>query len=68
MCATCAWEGYENVEVFVLYIVYKSGLERCVGNLYKPVKLNLPLFAWNSFLFLHSIMSIRVMGSKFVPG
>ena len=49
-------------------IAYKSGLARCDGNLYKPVTLNLALFAWNSFLFIHSIISIRVTGSKFVPG
>ena len=35
---------YRNVPV----IVYKSGLARCGGNLYKAVTLNFALFAWNS--------------------
>ena len=54
---------YRNVHV----IVYKSGLARCDDNLYKPITLIFPLFAWNSFLFIRSIISIRVRGSKFVP-
>ena len=35
---TCARKGYETVEIFVL-IVYKSGLARCSGHLYKPVTM-----------------------------
>ena len=40
-------------------IVYKSGVARCGGNLCKPVTMNLALFAWNSFLFIHSIIGPR---------
>ena len=43
---TRAWEGYENVKMFV--IVCKSGLARCGDNLYKSIA-NFHLFAWNSF-------------------
>ena len=40
----------------------------CVENLFKPIMLNFLLFAGNFFLFIHSIISIQVTGSKFVPG
>ena len=51
-----------NVRVTVYK--FKSGLARCGDNLYKPSST----FAWYSFLFIHCIISIRVTGSKFVPG
>ena len=31
---------------YVCVIVYKSGLARCGDNLYKPITLNFPLFAY----------------------
>ena len=52
----------------VRLIVYKRDFSRCGDFYYKPITLNFPLFAWNSFLFRHSIISIRVTGSNFVPG
>ena len=63
VCIGRVWKC-RNVHV----IVYKSGLAGCGDNLYKPYLLNFPLFAWNSFLFIYFIISIRVIGSKFVPG
>ena len=59
---TCAWEGYETVEIFMLI----TGLTRCGGSLYKPVTLNFALFTWNSFLFIHSIISIWVTGTRVI--
>ena len=44
--------------------MYKRRFARCGNNLYKPVPLNFPLYAWNSFLFIHSIISILVTDIK----
>ena len=48
-------------------IVYKSGLARCGGNLCNPVTLNFNSICLE-FFFIYILISIRVTGSKFVPG
>ena len=44
--SVCAWEGYENVEMFEW--VWKDVV--AIYSMYKPVTLNLALFTWISFI------------------